>query len=52
MSSINPDIPPELDAIVLECLEKDPNERAQAARQVAVDLKRLKRESSRSRITE
>lgn len=49
MSSINPDIPPELDAIVMECLEKDPDERAQAARQVAVDLKRFKRESSRSR---
>ncbi len=49
MSSIKPDIPPELDAIVLECLEKDPNERTQAARQVSVDLTRYKRESGRQR---
>ena len=49
MSSLKPDIPAELDAIVLECLEKDPNERAQSAKQVAIDLKRYKRESSRQR---
>ena len=49
MSSIKTDIPPELDAIVLECLEKDPKERTQSASQVAVDLKRYRRESSRSR---
>jgi Tol biopolymer transport system component len=48
-SSIRSDIPPELDAIVLECLEKDPKERTQSANQVAVDLKRYRRESSRSR---
>lgn len=49
MSSLKPEIPPELDAIVLECLEKDPKERTQSAGQVAVDLKRYRRESSRSR---
>ncbi len=49
MSSVRPEIDPALDAIVLECLEKDPNERTQAARQVAVDLKRYRRESSRQR---
>jgi serine/threonine protein kinase len=49
LSSIKPEISPELDAIVLECLEKDPNDRSQSAKQVAVDLKRFKRESSRSR---
>ena len=49
MSSIRPDIPPQLDAVVLECLEKDPGERKQSASQVAVDLKRYKRESSRER---
>ena len=49
MSSIKPEIPPELDAIVLECLEKDPKERTQSASQVALDLKRYRRESSRSR---
>jgi serine/threonine protein kinase/Tol biopolymer transport system component len=49
MSSINPEISPELDAIVLECLEKDPKERTQSAGQVAVDLKKYRRESSRQR---
>jgi serine/threonine-protein kinase len=49
MSSIKPEIAPELDAIVLECLEKDQKERTQSASQVAVDLKRYRRESSRSR---
>jgi eukaryotic-like serine/threonine-protein kinase len=49
MSSVNAEIPAELDAIVLECLEKDPNERTQSARQVAIDLKRYKRESSKQR---
>ncbi len=51
MSSVNPEIDPSLDAIVLECLEKDPNERAQSIKQVAVDLKRYKRESSRQRVS-
>ncbi len=49
MSSINPEIPPELDAVVLDCLEKDPKERTQAASQVALELKRYRRESSRQR---
>ncbi len=49
MSAVRQSIAPELDAIVLECLEKDPNERAQSARQIAIDLKRYKRESSRQR---
>lgn len=49
LSLIKPEISPELDAIVLECLEKDPNDRSQSAKQVAVDLKRFKRESGRSR---
>jgi eukaryotic-like serine/threonine-protein kinase len=49
MSSINPEISPELDAIVLECLEKDPRERTQSAGQVALDLKKYRRESSRQR---
>lgn len=51
MSSIKPDMPPEIDAIVLECLEKDPNERTQSAKQVAIDLKRQRRESSKSRLS-
>jgi len=49
MSSIRTDIPPELDAIVFDCLEKDPKERTQAASQVGLELKRYRRESSRNR---
>jgi serine/threonine protein kinase len=51
MASLMPEIDPALDAIVLECLEKDVNERAQSVRQVAVDLKKYKRESSRQRVS-
>jgi serine/threonine-protein kinase len=51
MSSIKPEIDPNLDAIVLECLEKDVNERAQGIKQISVDLKRHKRESSRQRVS-
>jgi eukaryotic-like serine/threonine-protein kinase len=51
MSSVKPEIDQTLDAIVLECLEKDPRERAQSASQVAVDLKRYRRESSRQRVS-
>lgn len=49
ISSIKPEITPELDSVILECLEKDPKERTQSASQVALDLKRCRRESSRSR---
>ncbi|HMD13667.1 MAG TPA: protein kinase, partial [Bacteroidota bacterium] len=51
MSSINPEIDPSLDAVVLECLEKDPNERTQSIKQVSIDLKRYRRESSRQRVS-
>jgi serine/threonine protein kinase len=51
MSSIKPEIDPSLDAIALECLEKDINERTQSIKQVSVDLKRYKRESSRQRMS-
>ncbi|MFI5251683.1 MAG: protein kinase [Bacteroidota bacterium] len=51
MSSVKPEIDPSLDAIVLECLEKDPNERTQSVKQVSVDLKHFKRETSRERLT-
>jgi len=51
MASIKPELDPALDAIVLECLEKDVRERAQSISQVAVDLKRYKRESSRQRMS-
>lgn len=49
MSSVKQEIDPSLDAMVLDCLEKDPNERTQSVKQLSIDLKRFKRESSRSR---
>ena len=49
LTQLNSNISPELDAIVLECLEKDPKERTQSASQVSVDLKRYRRELSRQR---
>jgi serine/threonine protein kinase len=49
MTSIKPEIDPSLDAIVLECLEKDPRERTQSMAQVALELKRYKRDTSRQR---
>lgn len=36
---------------MLECLDKDPNERMQSAKQVGIDLKRFKRESSRQHVS-
>ena len=51
MSSVKPEISPELDAIVLECLEKDPNERTQSVKQISIDLKRSKRESTKQRVS-
>ncbi len=51
MSAVKPEIDPSLDAIVLECMEKDPNERTQSVKQISVDLKRYKRESSRQRVS-
>jgi serine/threonine protein kinase len=50
-SSKKTEIDPELDRIVLECMEKDPNERMQSIKQVAIDLNRFKRTSSRSRMS-
>lgn len=51
MSSIKPEIDPTLDAIVLECLVKEPSERYQSVAEVAKELRRFKRESTRSRAT-
>ncbi|MEX2089512.1 MAG: protein kinase, partial [Bacteroidota bacterium] len=51
MSVVKTDITPELDSVVLDCLEKDPKERTQAASQVALELKRYRRESSRLRVS-
>jgi serine/threonine-protein kinase len=51
MSAVVPEIDSTLDAIVLECLEKDPNERMQSVKQVGIDLKKYKRESSRQHVS-
>ncbi|HMK38650.1 MAG TPA: protein kinase, partial [Bacteroidota bacterium] len=47
MSAVKPGIDPELDRIVGQCLVKNPDERMQSTKQVAVDLKRCKRESGK-----
>jgi serine/threonine protein kinase len=51
LSSTRQDIDPELDRIVLECLDKDRDERYQSAKELSKDLKRFKRESGRQRIS-
>jgi serine/threonine protein kinase/Tol biopolymer transport system component len=51
MSATKPDLDPELDRIVLGCLEKDPNDRTQSAKQVSIDLKRFRRESGRQQVS-
>ena len=51
MRTINPDIDPELDRIVLECMQKEPDERYNSVKDIAKDLKRFKRESSRQRVS-
>jgi serine/threonine-protein kinase len=51
MTSINPELNPELDRIVFECLQKDPDERFQSVKDISKELKRYKRESSRQRAT-
>ena len=54
ISEVKPGFAAELDAIVLECLAKDPADRFQSAAEISKDLRRFKRESSRqmaSRVT-
>jgi eukaryotic-like serine/threonine-protein kinase len=38
---LNPDIPAKLEQIIVKCLEKDPENRYQAAKEALVDLRRL-----------
>ena len=51
MSAVKPEIDPSLDAIVLECLAKEPGERYQSVAEVGKELRRFKRESGRSRVS-
>ena len=50
-SAIKPEIEPELDRIILECLQKEPDERHQSAKEVAKDLRRYKRDTGRKRVS-
>ncbi len=43
--AFNPKVPPELERIILKCLEKAPQNRYQSGKELAVDLRHLKRET-------
>src|ERR1051325_1690569 len=51
-STRRPDVPHELDLVVIRALAKDPHERYQSAEEVDADLQRIARGASVSRITE
>ncbi|HEX6771690.1 MAG TPA: protein kinase [Acidobacteriaceae bacterium] len=41
---LNPEIPAELQRVIRKCLEKDPADRYQSAKELAIDLRRLQRD--------
>lgn len=51
ISTVKPDIDPDLDVVVLDCMAKDVRDRCQSVAEVARDLRRFKRESSRARVS-
>jgi Tol biopolymer transport system component len=51
ISKFQGEVEPELEAIIMECLEKEPKERYQSAGELAKNLKRFRRDSSRQRIS-
>ncbi len=51
MTTVKPDLPPDLDAIVLECLAKEKTDRFQSAAEISKELRRFKRESSRQMVS-
>ena len=49
LSTIRPDIAPELDRIILECLEKEKDERCQSAKELAKDLRKIKKSTGQKK---
>jgi TolB-like protein/Tfp pilus assembly protein PilF/predicted Ser/Thr protein kinase len=49
--AMNARLSPELDHIILKCLEKDPENRYQSAKELSVDLRRLTARGSQSALT-
>jgi eukaryotic-like serine/threonine-protein kinase len=49
ISSVRPEIDPELERLVMECLAKEPQELAQSAAELARNLRRVKRDSDGAR---
>jgi len=45
-SANNPKVPARLDEVALKCLEKDPEDRYQTAKEIAIDLRRLERQET------